>query len=107
MGSSKKVHMYIGPRISDNMTISELNGARSLAKYIISKTFPSINSFNSFCNRFTSEQQLLKTIYKGYNMEDLCGEDLTTYLCMKAYDDNNNKVLIKYKKTTNIKKKVK
>jgi len=99
MNKNNNIHLFIGPKMSDNMTISELNGARSLAKYIITRDFSSIEEFNKFCGQFKNEQELLKKVYgKNNPIHELCGEDLTKDLSITAYDKDKNPIPIVYKK---------
>lgn len=98
MNKDNSIHMFIGPRIKKNMTVSELNSARSLAKYSISRDFPNIEEFTKFTSQFQNEKQLLTSVYqKESPIYDLCGEDLSVDLCIQAHDNKNNKVPITYK----------
>lgn len=95
--NSRKVHMYIGPKIHDYMSISEKNGARSLAKYSIHRDFDTVDSFYSFCGNFYSERDLLdKVYYRRDDIHALCGEDLSELLGVRAYDDSGVGVPIFY-----------
>ena len=88
----KAVHMYIFPKVNDEMSIQELNSARLLAKYSVERKFPSIASFNRYCGKFKNEKELLKDVYRKSDfMFSICGDDLSQDFQIIAIDEENRK----------------
>lgn len=90
--------MYIYPKISDDMTSSELRQAKELARYSIKKDFISIASFKRYCKKFKSEKEIIKDVYRGSEFKFAPYEDdLIQNFQITAIDSEGRKKTLIYR----------